>query len=128
MLSGNNETDSFLYKFDVPSERFKLVQKFRTNGATYARYVEVPSQRGPEQFLMIANAATAKDGKSGESYVLVYKYTDGIFVAYQQIVFESAIRQIVPNLVGIVCFFDLYGDDGENRKRGDMFMERGLLR
>lgn len=48
---------------------------------------------------MIANLAPEKDGKKMESYALVYKYIDGQFIAYQRIVFEHEIRQIVPNLV-----------------------------
>lgn len=100
---GSLQTDSYLYKLNMATLRFELLQTFRTNGAQYAKYVHIVHHGRSQHFLMIANAG-AKTNK-GDSSAIVYKYIDGHMMAHQEIVFETAVRQLLPVLVRELATF-----------------------
>lgn len=86
----------------MATHRFTLAQKFRTNGAIDVKYVHFMTKHGPQHFIIVANAnGNANKNNTHESNAIVYRYTDGSFMAYQEIKFENTIKQFLPVLVSI---------------------------
>lgn len=91
----------------MATHRFALAQKFRTNGAVDVRYIHFMTKHGPQHFLILANAnGNNKNNNTNESNAIAYRYTDGLFMAYQEIIFENMIKQFLPVLVSMLIKFN----------------------
>lgn len=104
-LPDDMDTYSFLYKFDIHRQKFKLAQKIKTFGATDLKFFHLINNLKNENFLIIANQyedqieSNAREMDSIKSNAVIYKFNDEHFIPMQSIQFETPIKQFLPVLV-----------------------------
>lgn len=97
-FSDNSETYSLLFKYNIHTSKFSLIQKIKTYGAIDIKHFHLRKNNLVEHYLIVANTFDTKmiESQSIVSNSVIYKYNDGQFTPYQIINFDSKVTQFLP--------------------------------
>lgn len=103
LTTGNLETFSEIYKLNLTTDKFYLLQKLKTHAVVDVKYFHLMISGQREHFFVLANSLErdSQGNLSQDANSIIYKLSNGYFVPFQSILLYT-VKQFLPVLVYLI--------------------------